>query len=364
MIPSLVNILSRLLCLCEAGRSSGGGWLRLVGGVMITTFSLLTPAACSAQQEQAAPPPKVLTGAGGKVSLGLPSFQYWGPPVCDAAGDMFFEAPHQPLLGVGPFVGIRADGGSHATYATPAELVPPSRSGHKALQAVAPGGSYYLLYSDMKRSTLIAYQGDGTVRHMQALATPSGFVPDRLAVADSGVIYVIGYVNNEEPLAKPRKAFAALFSAGGEILRKLSDGRPDTDLRAQSDKMREGGLTAGDDGRFYELAANAVLVFTQDGELERTIHFTRPSADALAARIDISAGLISIELQTVDGDKGKVGLIHPRFLVLDAQTGEQRGDYVLDSTLSNSLLCFTRQDGYILGALQGALMAKQMVPLR
>ena len=61
----------------------------------------------------------------------------------------------------------------------------------------------------------------------------------------------------------------------------------------------------------------------------------------------------------------KAPTVSLRFLVLDSQTGEQRGDYVFDpEQYFNAILCFTRSDGYTVYAIKGGQAAKQTLPLR
>jgi hypothetical protein len=50
-------------------------------------------------------------------------------------------------------------------------------------------------------------------------------------------------------------------------------------------------------------------------------------------------------------------------LVLDSQTGGQRGDYKLDPALSNAVLCFTAKDGYVVIANHDGQAATQLEPL-
>jgi hypothetical protein len=52
-----------------------------------------------------------------------------------------------------------------------------------------------------------------------------------------------------------------------------------------------------------------------------------------------------------------------QMLLFDAQTGDLRGYNALDSAMGNSLLCFTRKEGYGVYAIKEGKAAKQVVPL-
>jgi hypothetical protein len=312
------------------------------------------------------PPPRTLR-ATSEIPLNVPNLGFSGEPVCDASGDMFFEIHNaQPGLSeTGPFLGIQSNGSTHALFSVPAELTAASKTPGITLQAVSPGGDYYLLNTDFKRYTLIAYNADGSEKRREDLEVPPDISPHRLAVTDSGVSYVQGYLDTNDPLDKPRKAFAALFSSSGKMVKSVGSGWHDISIVTMAKFPLEGAVTAGDDGRFYILEAGDVLVLNQSGEVQQKLIFHKPDPSAIALRIDVSSGVVAIELGRITREPKKAPTVSLRFLVLDSQTGEQRGDYVFDpEQYFNAILCFTRSDGYTVYAIKGGQAAKQTLPLR
>ena len=149
------------------------------------------------------------------------------------------------------------------------------------------------------------------------------------------------------------------------MVRNLSSEFLDMDLSNGSSSPQAGDVVAGDDGRFYALDGNAVRVFNQSGELLQTIDIHKPDLSAVAVRLDISRGIISVKLvQIVREKKDKAPIISQRFLLFDSQTGQLRGDYILNpKQFFNYILCFSRSEGYSVYAIKDRQAAKQTLPL-
>jgi hypothetical protein len=160
-----------------------------------------------------------------QVPLGLSSFGYVGVPICDTAGDLFFEvdAPGISAVGQGPFVRVNADGKEHAVFMPPAILTAGSKYGTTSIQAVSPDGSYSLLNYNGKLTNLIKYRNDGSVSSMHSLSLPEQAYPQVFAAADSGTVYVAGYIEIGRG-DQPRKSFAGLYAENGEMVADLSAG--------------------------------------------------------------------------------------------------------------------------------------------
>jgi hypothetical protein len=117
------------------------------------------------------------------------------------------------------------------------------------------------------------------------------------------------------------------------MVRNLSSEFLDMDLSNGSSSPQAGDVVAGDDGRFYALDGNAVRVFNQSGELLQTIDIHKPDLSAVAVRLDISRGIISVKL---------VQIVRKFF---------------------NYILCFSRSEGYSVYAIKDRQAAKQTLPL-
>lgn len=98
---------------------------------------------------------------------------------------------------------------------------------------------------------------------------------------------------------------------------------------------------------------------------DKTIHFVKPDPRLITNRIDYSAGLLSIQFYSVRHVPGMADQLDSRVLILDAQTGRVRGDYVFDEGLTGSILCFSRKTGYTMLAIdENKNSAFDIVPLR
>ncbi len=189
---------------------------------------------------------------------------------------------------------------------------------------------------------------------------------NNFAIADSGVFYVRGYLFTDGPLEKPRPGFAALYGDTGKLLKELSTSVPAVAVKSLAILPIEGDATAGQDGLFYVLESKDVLVLDQMGEVVRVLKFRRPEAMTSASRIDVSRGEVSIGfnlLQQKQNSKEVIEL-NPRALLLDAQSGNELGNYVFDSEAGSSILCFDSSVGYTLFGFYDKTFSKVIAPLK
>lgn len=297
------------------------------------------------------------------IPLGISPVVIGEQEVCDSSGNMFFDIGDQSGQ-KGPFLRVEPDGHSHAIYALPPSLAKNAWVHVKG--AVAPGGSFYVYYVNFKNTAghkLIHYQADGTVGRTITLDLPAYAFIENFVVQDSGVLYVRGYQDNKDEWEKPRPGFAVLLDDTGKVIKDFSKNTQPVDLKAQSEGVPEGDAVAGDDGRFYVLESSDVLVLNQGGDIERVLKFTKPDPSAYATRLDVSGGLVSIKLTSI-GTPKEPNKITSRMLLLDGLTGELRDDFVFGpENSSRTVMCFRRDEGYSLFALDGKIMARDVVPI-
>jgi hypothetical protein len=306
--------------------------------------------------------PKTLS-ATDLVSFGIPSFSFSGAPLCDSAGDLYFEVSDSPTVGAGPFLKISANGKSQTIFALPPDLASSSASRGTWIKAVSPGGDFYLLHTDnLNSNELVRYNSDGSVHTVQKIAIPSTVIVQRLAILDTGVSLIQGNLDPSQERAKTHVPFAAIFSSDGKLIRDLSPEVQPAAPAGRANHPIEGFVTSGDDGRFYVLKGNGVEVLSPNGEIQAQFAFRKPDPSSIALKLNVSEGLLSVELMGTAPTKNDLQPLAIRMLLLDAQTGDLRGDYVFDPTLTNTLLCFTRKEGYSVYVVRDGKAAKQIVP--
>jgi len=303
--------------------------------------------------------PRILA-ATSHVKFEVPMFGSVGKTACDASGRMYFNVGAQ-IGQMGPFLGISADGRSHAVYALPSQL-----SAFADLAwAVTPGGTFYVLRGNSKGHSLVRFRDDGSVDSISSVDIPGRTSLRFFAITDRGALYVQGYHIAQDPLKEPSRSFAGLFDASGKLVRDLSDRAPHVDLAAAQFGPIDGDVAAGEDGQFYLLDTKRVIVLNAAGEVEKELAFEIPSEDARAVRVDYSKGNVSIIFHSVHRiSPSEPANVTVRALILNAQTGEPRGRFAFDPNTTGSVLCFDAQEGYSLMAVDGKMAAKDVVAIR
>jgi hypothetical protein len=284
-----------------------------------------------------------------------------GRDVCDSAGDIVFNVG-RGVFNQGPFLRVRSDGKQHVIYS-----LPPETTGRGNIAwAMTPGGAFYVLHENFKDYRLVRFNFDGSVRGITNLDVPPGVDIWFLAVTDNEAVFARGYQDDQsEPHDKKRAGFTALFDASGRMTHNLSGGSPEFDLAALEKHPLDGDVVAGEDGRFYILEDKKVVVLNQSGETQKELSFQKPVPDGNAVRVDYSKGLISILFHSVRRARpNQPADVEVRAILLNAQTGEQQGNFVFDPATTGSVLCFNVQDGYSLMAVDGKMAAKDVVPMR
>ncbi len=344
---------------------------RLTG--ILTGISLLSvPVARSqaippAAEAPAASPPRMLSASKTVVST-VPAFGSRGNTRCDASGNVYFEASTS-VTDTGPLLKISHDGASHFVYPFP----PETDSQAEIRWNVTPEGKLFLLFGDFKTYKLMRITSDGRAGRTISLDIPEGTSIERFAIADSGVVYARGYgsaniADRSHSLDTPRKSYAAIFADSGKLIRELGqDLNPNEqqiNLKSLAGQPLEEDVIAGTDGRFYLLERNDVLVFNQSGEKERELKFKKPDPGAYAVRVIYSNGLVSITLHSIHRGPGHRTDVQVRCLLLNAQTGEEMGDFTFDPAATNNVLCFDSEEGYSLYAIDHDMAVWQIFPIR
>jgi hypothetical protein len=330
-----------------------------IAGVILAALPIFAQNPPTPTASGAVDRPRLLTSSN-RIKFEIPKFGFTGKSACDSSGNITFNVGRK-IGQMGPFLRVQSDGRSHVIYSLPAEAT----SWGNIAWAMTPGGTFYVLHEDFKEYKLVRFKIDGSVAGITTLDVPKGVDVLYFAIADNEQLFARGYLVSSEPLKHSRSGFAALFNASGKLVRDLSAGAPMADLSTAQTSPIGGDAIAGEDGRFYVLEERQVLVLNQSGEIEDTLKFDKPTPDAHPVRIDYSKGLVSILFHSIQRVKAtQPALVEVRAILLNAQTGEQQGDFVFDPGSTENIICFNRQEGYSLMAIDDKMAAKDIFPIR
>jgi hypothetical protein len=327
---------------------------------LLVALPVLSQAPSSSSSELAGSSPHTLA-ATGHIKTNVPMFGGPGEPRCDTSGNHMLNAGS--LMGNrGPYLRISSDGQQHVLFRLPQEV---SSEPGDDLWTITPEGTLYVLHDDFQKNKLVRFKSDGTVDSIYTLALPPHVSLKKIAVAENGTTYVIGYkVIQTDQATKPEPGFAAIYNADGKLIRDLSAETPEYDLNATMTRILDGDLIAGDDGRFYVLGDKEVRSVTQSGEVAATWKITKPQQDGMALRIDESKGTVSVIVYALRKKPRLPDTLWPTAFLYDAHTGDLRGTYAFDPALTGDIVCYNAQDGYTLGALDNGMKAFDIVPIR
>jgi hypothetical protein len=163
-----------------------------------------------------------------------------------------------------------------------------------------------------------------------------------------GSIFFSGVYRNDAGKGLEGKTFSAIFDNSGRIRTELKATGSDY---VASTHLPEYNAVRGDDNYVYFLRDDRIFVLSASGKTIRTIHFEKPDKEMQSTRLDLSQGLISIELSKLyprkapDGRKAADG-IATSYLILDSNDDHVMDYYLPDDALGNNMACFSRRDGY------------------
>jgi hypothetical protein len=301
--------------------------------------------------------------ASSRVLFNIPMFSATGRVGCDVSGNLYFNVSSNFPIALhdgGPFLKVNADG-SHYQIFTPHM---DSKVQADTLQGVSPDGTFYILVQSAGRTLVQTFNGDGGFLSNRDIEIPSDVTATQWAIQNSGVAFVSGYIaseNSDKEMVK--RGYAAMFAPSGKLQRVLPDLIGTTVVKDGPAPAPEGDVVAGDDGRFYLLTPTKIVVLNQTGEMQNTIHFTKPTSSALAERIDVSGGVVSLVFQLPKSGEGHAGEFDVSATLLNAQDGEVIRSFGFADSLTNSVACFQRNEGYSFMAVQKGMAGKDVVPV-
>lgn len=273
--------------------------------------------------------------------LTVPAFGYWGLPLCDDGGNLYFEPAGREDPAV--FKLLQPNESDSRMFEIPADI-----SGSDALidYAVTPSGVLYVLAQDAKQqSHVLSFNSDGAVKHDYKLETPEYVVVVNFSVFENDTILATGNYQREAPETLRGKAYAALFGSSGQLLKNLTTRLSlDTASSDPAGPLNRTSIRPSKDGNLYLLKQSALLVLSPGGEVVRRIKFAKPDPSAVALSFNVADGLVAVEF----GDKPEAGKpVNPKYLVLNSATGKEYGYFSPPEEVKGKFACFSRSDGFL-----------------
>lgn len=300
-----------------------------------------------------------------RVSFNIPMFGAKGDALCDASGNFYFDVSNMlptSLHDEGPFLKIEADGSHHQVFTPHLDA---SERESDTSQGVSPDGTFYILVHTARgMSSLQKFDDNGLFASSTDLDLPRDVTIEHWAVQNNGTLFLMGHEESAATPEQAEKEFATILRPDGRLLRKITNLPGPGDAKGSSTSALDGDVVAGDDGQFYVLTPSQIVILSQSGEADNTIHFKKPTKNALAGRIDVSAGIISVIFYTPKDPKSGVGPLDVSALLFEAQDGEVINSIEFADSTTKNVICFTRDEGYSLLAIENRMAAKDVVPVR
>jgi hypothetical protein len=268
--------------------------------------------------------------------LGVPGFIWYKQPKCDSDGNFFFHT--------GKFDGLELFELSHSNeQGRFFEVEPDSKVRHHfGGFTVSPSGTPYELTETLDGLNVISFKSDGSVASVTHLDAHE-YLHGTFAAFNSGTILLSAHFTDRSADQLKGKAYAALFSPAGKLLKELNTHFKATDLGKSANTLAEGAVSIGDDGNAYILTGDEVVVVSEGGELLRRLPFRKPNSQQVATQIIASGGLVTIVLSSIEGGK-QTGVVSNQLLLLDSNNGQPFRLYAANEM--GTLSCFSRNEGF------------------
>jgi len=288
----------------------------------------------------------------------VPMFSALGSSQCDSDGNLYFNTSLDPRDS--GLLKIAHDGSKFRLY-----KLPSSDADTKYFFGqfnVTPSGDFRVLAQGSDHATYVfLFDASLGSTSKTKLELPDHVRVNSFAAFESGTLLVTGYFS---PKAEPQdqgKIYTAIFEASGKLRAVVTAHFANFDLASIAKKFKEGGAAIGEDGFLYLLRPNEVVVISENGTIVRRMPFNKPSAELIADRIDVSGGLLDIELLK---DQGLGKELKAQFLVLNASTGKQVGLYHEPEPSFGSFVCFSRGEGFTFTTIRDDKLTLLTAPLR
>ena len=270
-----------------------------------------------------------------------PPFSYFGESQCDQDGNMYFHAVDSDFR-QGQIFRLSRDGTSGKFFRITGKFADPDSAGFDSFW-VTNDGEVFLLASNAEEKYVFTFDSNGVVRAPVMLKVRKDVQLTDFAVFDNGFLFVWGYHAEQSPSDLRGKAYAAVLTQSGELVRQVSVSMPTVDLGnlgAPSD-----GAVASYAGNLYFLGSDQITVISATGEAIRRLKFHKPDPQAVPTRLYLSAGVAVIALNKISTKGSDRGQVLRSFIALDQNSGDLIGYYKPSGQLGSNDVCFSRADG-------------------
>src|SRR5579862_8674421 len=188
--------------------------------VKLAMLLLLAAVSAAAQQNQ---PPVIATNlvASSSQLLDIPRFSFFGMPLCDDRGDVYFHVPlASNSINDSSVLKVSRNPEDTLLYHLPSDV-----ASKTALDffSVSPSGKVRFLDETLEGPlTVFSFDSDGTVEGQVSLDVPEHFRSDDFAVADNGAIFLSGHLDAEAPKGSQGKRFVAIFEKSGKLRSRVT----------------------------------------------------------------------------------------------------------------------------------------------
>jgi len=296
-------------------------------------------------------------------SLAMPAFSYWSDAQCDGDANLYFHVNDGDFRAA-KFLRISRNGEDADMLRPSGEFSDMEKFGFEGF-FVTRAGEPYILGGDGKKTYVIAFAHDGSMKTPIAIGTPEGVVVSGFAVFETGGFLVAGhYSSGDGPVSQRGKPYLAVFEPSGtfrkELRGLLSDKGANDDPGAALDD--ETKVASSEDGRLYLLNPDDIQVISASGEVEGKIHFKNPDPHSLATKVYVSGNLVAIRLSTYSDDRAET---QRRYLVLDRDNkGKPFGYYKPSEEMDGPDVCFSRDQGFTFQTFDHGHQTLFIAPLR
>lgn len=307
--------------------------------VHLVGWSLLT-VTLGARATQAQMPPQLRPlGAVTDENTGVPYFGYNNFAKSDNRDNLYF----QPVESSTAVLKLSASSFEPTPYRLPDDL----KEKLNFLDfAVTPGGTVWVLADSLDHAgtSALEFNSKGTLGRRIDLDLASGVNIHNFLASDQGILLLSGIYGEVADKALRGHRFAVLFDQSGKLVKKLGEEGSPVDLSRLREGPLEGGATTGEDGSFYLLDADHLIVLNPAGVVVDRIAITKPRADLGTAGLYVSEGLAAIRLVKLAKDHS----VTMTYLVVDLSTKENVGWYGGDTSMGDDAVGFSRKAGFIL----------------